>query len=234
MKKLVLAATLAVFAPAAYAADLIVVDPAAPMAMTDAGFDWSGFYAGLNAGYSGGQATSVNVGTGAVTNIPVNGVTGISKDVFWDLQDPATDAGYLNSKDITTLINKTGFRFWGSRTCAGPQSLYQFENYTRTAQVVADTVAEGHMWAVDQPLHPSLIRDIIEGINSKFRTLKNLGYIIDGSAWWDSEPNTKETLKSGQFWIDYDYTPVPPAENIIFRQRITDRYLVDFAKRIAA
>lgn len=169
-----------------------------------------------------------------LSNVPVNGVTGISRDVFWDLQDPATDAGYLNAKDITTLVNKTGFRFWGSRTCAGPQSLYPFENYTRTAQVVADTVAEGHLWAVDQPLHPSLIRDIIEGINSKFRTLKNLGYIIDGSAWWDDAPNTKETLKSGQFWIDYDYTPVPPAENIVFRQRITDRYLVDFAKRIAA
>ncbi len=99
MKKLVLAATLAVFAPAAYAADLIVVDPAAPMAMTDAGFDWSGFYAGLNAGYSGGQATSVNVGTGAVTNIPVSGgllggtigfnaqmdsfVLGVEGDVAW-------------------------------------------------------------------------------------------------------------------------------------------------------
>jgi phage tail sheath protein FI len=48
-----------------------------------------------------------------LSNIAVNGVTGISHDVFWDLQDPATDAGYLNSKDITTLINRGGFRFWG-------------------------------------------------------------------------------------------------------------------------
>ncbi len=76
-----------------------------------------------------------------LSNVPVNGMTGLSKDVYWDLQDPATDAGYLNEKDITTLINSTGFRFWGSRTCAGPQSLYPFENYTRTAQVLADTIA---------------------------------------------------------------------------------------------
>jgi phage tail sheath protein FI len=140
----------------------------------------------------------------------------------------------LNAKDITTLIEKTGYRFWGSRTCAGPQSLYPFENYTRTAQIIADTMAEAHMWAVDAPLHPTLVKDIIEGINSKFRTWKNLGYIIDGSAWFDPEPNTKEVLKSGQFYIDYDYTPVPPAENIVFRQRITDRYLVDFADRVNA
>lgn len=169
-----------------------------------------------------------------LSNVVVNGVTGISKDVWWDLQDPNTDAGYLNAKDITTLIEKTGYRFWGSRTCAGPQSLYPFENYTRTAQIIADTMAEAHMWAVDAPLHPTLVKDIIEGINSKFRTWKNLGYIIDGSAWFDPEPNTKEVLKSGQFYIDYDYTPVPPAENIVFRQRITDRYLVDFADRVNA
>lgn len=169
-----------------------------------------------------------------LSNVVVNGATGISRDVFWDLQDPDTDAGYLNAKDVTTLINRTGYRFWGSRTCAGPQSLFPFENYTRTAQIIADTMAEGHMWAVDAALNPSLAKDIIEGINSKFRSLKANGYIIDGSAWYDEEPNTKETLKAGQLTIDYDYTPVPPLENLGFRQRITDRYLIDFAQRIGA
>ena len=33
-----------------------------------------------------------------LSNVAVNGVTGISADVFWDLQNPATDANYLNSK----------------------------------------------------------------------------------------------------------------------------------------
>ena len=99
---------------------------------------------------------------------------------------------------------------------------------------LADTIAEAHMWAVDAPMHPSLIKDIIEGINSKFRELKALGYIIDGQAWYDDEPNTKEVLKSGKLYIDYDYTPVPPLENLVFHQRITDRYLLDFAQRVNA
>ncbi|HEK0464709.1 TPA: phage tail sheath subtilisin-like domain-containing protein, partial [Proteus mirabilis] len=50
-----------------------------------------------------------------LSNITVNGVTGISKDIYWDLQDPATDAGLLNEKGVTTLIRRDGFRFWGSR-----------------------------------------------------------------------------------------------------------------------
>lgn len=168
-----------------------------------------------------------------LSNIAINGVTGMSHDVFWDLQDPATDAGYLNEKDITTIVNNNGFRFWGSRTCAGPQDQFAFENYTRTAQVLADTMAEGHMWAVDAPMHPSLVKDIIDGINAKFRELKALGYIIDGQAWFDEEPNTAEVLQSGKLYIDYDYTPVPPLENLMFRQRITNRYLLDFAQQIA-
>lgn len=168
-----------------------------------------------------------------LSNIPVNGVTGISRDVFWDLQDPATDAGYLNSHEVTTLINRDGFRFWGSRTCSA-DPLFAFENYTRTAQIIADTIAEAHLWAVDLPMHPSLVKDIIEGINAKFREWKRQGYLIDGVAWFDSEINTPEVLKAGKLYIDYDYTPVPPLENLLFQQRITDRYLVDFADRVAA
>ncbi|MFY9328509.1 MAG: phage tail sheath protein [Georgfuchsia sp.] len=168
-----------------------------------------------------------------LSNMPVNGVTGISKDVFWDLQDPATDAGYLNENEITTLIRERGFRFWGSRTCA-VDPLFAFENYTRTAQVLADTIAEAHMWAVDKPLNPSLARDIIEGINAKFRELKALGYIIDGKAWYNPDANSATTLKDGKLYIDYDYTPVPPLENLLFTQKITDRYLVDFAAAIGA
>lgn len=166
-----------------------------------------------------------------LSNIPVNGVSGISADVFWDLQNPSTDANYLNSNEVTTLINSGGFRFWGSRTCT-EDPLFAFENYTRTAQVLADTMAEAHLWAMDKPMHPSLVRDIIEGINAKFRELIAGGYLIGGEAWYDEEANSATTLKAGKLYIDYDYTPVPPLEDLTLRQRITDRYLADFATRI--
>ncbi|WP_409302210.1 phage tail sheath protein [Pseudomonas sp. KCJK8993] len=166
-----------------------------------------------------------------LSNVPVSGVTGISADVFWDLQNPATDANYLNSNEITTLINEGGFRFWGSRTCSD-DPLFAFENYTRTAQILADTMAAAHMWAVDRPLHPSLVRDIIEGVNAKFREMVAQGYLIGGSCWYPDDANDKDTLKAGKLFLDYDYTPVPPLEDLTLRQRITDRYLMDFASKI--
>lgn len=166
-----------------------------------------------------------------LSNVAVSGVTGISADVFWDLQNPATDANYLNSNEVTTLINANGYRFWGSRTCSD-DPLFAFENYTRTAQILADTMAEAHMWAVDRPMHASLVRDLVEGINAKMRELISQGYLIGGSCWYPEDINTKDTLKDGKLWVDYDYTPVPPLEDLTFRQRITDRYLIDFAKGI--
>ncbi|MBM3113258.1 phage tail sheath protein [Pseudomonas arcuscaelestis] len=168
-----------------------------------------------------------------LSNVPVNGVSGLSKDIFFDLQNPATDAGLLNADEVTTLIRREGFRFWGSRTCSD-DPLFAFENYTRSAQVLADTMAEAHFWAVDKPMHPSLVRDIVEGINAKLRELVRNGYLLGGECWYDEAANDKDTLKAGKLYLDYDYTPVPPLENLLLRQRITDRHLVQFAAAVNA
>lgn len=168
-----------------------------------------------------------------LSNVPVNGVTGLSRDIFWDLQNPNTDAGLLNASEVTTLIRREGFRFWGNRTTSA-DPLFAFENYTRTAHVLADTMAEAHFWAIDLPMHGSLVRDIVDGVNAKFRELKTAGYIIDGQCWYDPAANDKDSLKAGKLFLDYDYTPVPPLENLLFRQRITDRYLMTFAESVKA
>lgn len=186
--------------------------------------------------YALGLRAKIDMDTGwhkTLSNIGVQGVTGISRDIYWDLQNPATDAGLLNAADVTTLVNRNGYRFWGSRTCSD-EPLFAFESAVRTAQVLADSIAEAHMWAVDKPLHPSIVKDILEGVNAKFRELKAGGYILDGTAWYDEEINQSATLKEGKLVIDYDYTPIPPIEDLTFRQRITDRYFADFAARVAA
>lgn len=168
-----------------------------------------------------------------LSNVGINGIVGLTQDLYWDLQDPDTDVGYLNQNEVTAIIQSDGHRFWGNRTCSD-DPLFSFENYTRTAQVLADTIADAHMWAVDKPMHPSLVNDIIEGINAKFRELKAGGYIIDAQAYYDPDLNTKETLKDGKLRISYDYTPVPPLEDLGFIQKITDVYLADFAAQITA
>ena len=188
------------------------------------------------AAYALGLRAKIDQETGwhkTISNVAVSGPIGISKSIFWDLQSSATDAGLLNADGVTTLINAQGFKFWGSRTCSD-EPLFAFESAVRTAQVLADSIADAHLWASDKPMHPSIVKDILEGVNAKFRELKSLGYILDGSAWYDETINTSDRLKEGKLVIDYDYTPVPPLEDLAFRQRITDRYYADFAARITA
>ena len=186
--------------------------------------------------YALGLRAKIDFDTGwhkTLSNVAVNGVTGITPAIYWDLQNPATDAGLLNQNAITTLVNRDGFRFWGSRTCSD-EPLFAFESATRSAQVIADSIAESHMWAVDKPMHPSIVKDIIEGVSAKMRDWVTNGYLLGGSCWFDEEVNQSDTMKEGRLAIDYDYTPIPPIEDLTFRQRITDRYFADFAARVAS
>jgi phage tail sheath protein FI len=189
-----------------------------------------------SAAYALGLRAAIDEAQGwqkTLSNVGVNGVTGISVDVSWDLQSTGTDADLLNEAGVTTLVNTQGYKFWGSRTCSDEPD-FAFESATRTAQVLADTIAEGHQWAVDKPMYPSLVRDILEGINAKFRQLKSGGYILGGSAWYDASKNETTGLAGGKLVIDYDYTPVPPLENLLLNQHITDSYLADFATAVNA
>ena len=168
-----------------------------------------------------------------LSNVPVNGVTGIQPTIDFALQSGNTDAGLLNAADVTTLIKQSGFRFWGSRTCS-EDSNFAFENYTRTAQVLSDSIAEAQFAFIDQPMTPGLIRTIVESINRKGRQMVRQGYLLGFNAYYSEASNSVNDLKSGKAYIDYEYTPVPPLENLNLVQRFTDRYLLDFAERVNA
>ena len=79
-------------------------------------------------------------------------------------------------------------------------------------------------WAIDKPMTAGLIRDVIDTINARFRSLKAEGRIIGATAWFDAALNPEVNLAAGKVVIDYDFTPAAPAENLVLNQRITDRY----------
>lgn len=167
-----------------------------------------------------------------LSNVPVSGVVGLTEDIYWDIEDQDTDAGLLNAADVTALIRTdNGFRFWGNRTCSA-DPLFAFESTVRVAQLIADTVARGMVWALDKPLTRSLAKDIIETINGFFATLKAGGVILGARAWFDEANNSVIDLKAGKLRIDYDYTVPPPLEDLGFIQRITDVYFADFASQL--
>ncbi|MHA3607181.1 phage tail sheath family protein, partial [Yersinia enterocolitica] len=147
---------------------------------------------------------------------------GISQDVFWSLQAEDSDANELNNKEITTLIKRNGFRFWGNRVT--DTNAYIFEVYTRTAQILADSIAEAQFEAIDEPLTPTNVKDVVSGINGKLSALVTQGRLIGAECWFDILDNPTTGLRQGQVRIRYKYTPVPPMEDLTMYQTFTDEY----------
>lgn len=169
----------------------------------------------------------------SISNKGLNGVKGVTKPLSFDINDNATDVNYLNEQGITCCVNYNGFKFWGLRTCSADK-LFIYENYTRTAQVLKDTIAQSFDYAVDLNISVELVKDIIEGINAKWRDWVTKGYLVGGKAWLNKELNSATNLKDAKLLISYDYCAVPPLEQLGFNQYISDEYLVQFAEKLAA
>ncbi|MDY4279633.1 MAG: phage tail sheath subtilisin-like domain-containing protein [[Pasteurella] mairii] len=168
----------------------------------------------------------------AISNKEITGVTGVTIPLSFDINDSATDVNYLNEQGITCCINYNGYKFWGVRTCSADKQ-FLYENQTRTAQVLKDTIAQSFDWAVDKNISVTLVKEIVEAINAKWRQWTGEGKLVGGKAFLKSEFNTMATLKDAKLLIGYDYCAAPLLEQLEFNQYVSDEYLVQLADEIA-
>lgn len=163
-----------------------------------------------------------------ISNVAINGVTGIDRDIHFDLLDPSTPAGLLNDKQITTIVRSNGFRFWGNRTCSDKPE-FAFESAVRTSHALQDEIAEVVRPFMDQPMTIGLIKDIMETCNARFRKLKADGRIIGAEIFFDADDNEPSALAAGRPKFRIEYTPAAPLENPEIGLIITDFYYTGFA-----
>jgi phage tail sheath protein FI len=81
------------------------------------------------------------------------------------------------------------------------------------AQLLADTVARGMVWAMDKDLTPSLARDIVETVNGFFLDLKTAGVILARRPGLTRPTNSRRQPR-GKLRIDYDYAVPLPLEDL--------------------
>lgn len=166
-----------------------------------------------------------------ISNVQVDGVTGIDKDVSFDLLDPSTAAGLLNDADITTLVRTTGFRFWGNRTCSDLPE-FAFESAVRTSQALQDICATAILPFVDQPLTIGMVKDLLETMNAEVRQLISEGRIIGANFEYRPEDNSSTALSQGKPKFRFTFTPAAPMENPQVGLIITDFYYAGFADQL--
>lgn len=169
----------------------------------------------------------------SLSNVPIYGFTGLSRDVHFDIRDYASDAGVLNGAQVTTIVRMNGYRFWGNRTCAD-DSNFVFEVAVRTAQALQDGLAAIEAPYIDQPMTAGLVRNLIESASAWLRLLKNQGRIIGGHCYIDGSVNPAESLSAGKLTIETDYTVDAPLEALTTNLRVTSKYYDNFADQVAS
>lgn len=171
-----------------------------------------------------------------ISNVAIDGVTALTRNIAFDLLDPSTEAGVLNDADIVTLIREFGgFRFWGNTTCAGEdQSEYRFESAVRTLHALQDIVIEAFAPAFDQPMSVALVKDLLESCNTKFSELATSGWIMGAKVALAATGNTSAELAAGRPKFALRFTPCAPFENPTVDFAITEEFYSDFASQVAA
>ena len=160
------------------------------------------------------------------SNQEINGIIGTARAIDFAMGDANCRANLLNEKNVATIIRQNGYRLWGNRTLSA-DSKWQFLCVVRTADMIDESLKAAHLWAVDRGITKNYVSDVIEGVNNYLRYLKNIGAILGGECWADPDLNTTDVIKSGKVYFDFDFTPVYPAEHIVFRSHLVDDYIKD-------
>ena len=158
------------------------------------------------------------------SNQVINGITGTARAVEFELSDSNCRANYLNENNVATIIHEDGYRLWGNRT-PSTDPLFAFLCVRRTADMIAESLLYAHLWAVDRGITKTYVKDVREGVDRYLRHLKKIGAITGGSCWVDPEVNSADQVQQGIVYWDYDFTPIYPAEHLVFRSHIVDTYV---------
>ena len=160
------------------------------------------------------------------SNQVIDGIVGTARGIDFELSDVNCRANHLNEHEVVTIVHEGGYRLWGNRSCSkDPKTA--FLCVRRSADMIAESILYAHLWAVDRGITKTYLEDVRDGVRAYIRHLKKVGALIGGDCWVDPEINTPDQIAQGIVYWDYDFTPVYPAEHLVFRSHIVDRYLVD-------
>lgn len=158
------------------------------------------------------------------SNQEINGIIGTSRAIDFAMGDASSRANLLNENNVATIIRQNGYRLWGNRTLSSDKK-WAFLCVVRTADMIDESLKAAHLWAVDRGITKTYVSDVIEGVNAYLRYLTNIGAILGGSCWADPDLNSADQIAQGKVYFDFDFTPVYPAEHVIFRSHLVNDYI---------
>lgn len=154
------------------------------------------------------------------SNQTIGGIGGISRPVSFYDGELDHEANWLNVRGLATVINRT--TLWGNRTLGYNQEAGtgdandMFVNVVITNDAIQESIVKAFRWAMDENLSSHLGVAIIEAVDQFLASLRAVGAIVGGRAWFNKAVNSYADLQSGILRVEYDAEPAAPLENLIF------------------
>ena len=181
----------------------------------------SAYYAGVRARLDTEHGFHWNI-----SNQSIYGLTGVARPIDVSLGDRNTRANYLNENEVATIVNLTGYRTWGGRTCSD-DSQWAFENHVRIHDMILESLVQAHLWALDRNIDRNYADAVTEGVNAYLRDLAAREIISGGTCVFSEEKNTIATMELGRAYFSFDYGRYGVAEHVIFEAAVNNDYTVE-------
>lgn len=158
----------------------------------------------------------------STSNRQLVGVEGVEFPVYFEISDTGSDSNLLNGQGITTVMNRNGVYYtWGNRNSSFPTNsgIETFSTTSRLQDYIEDSVEETCVANMAGSISAGDIKDIVDMVDTWFKYLIHIGWIIGGSVWVDDE-NTPEELANGHLVLGYEICPPAPLERLTFKSKI--------------
>lgn len=162
------------------------------------------------------------------SNKKIRGIDALKTPIDFVLGDQNCKANILNQNHIATLINEKGLRLWGNHTTSDVEK-WRFLSVRRIADMLNDSILNGHLWAVDRNINKGYVEEVQESVNAFIRELISKGALLGGRCLANSDLNSKTNVLKGQIVFDIEFTTPYPAERVTFRSILTDKYIKEIS-----
>lgn len=158
------------------------------------------------------------------SNQLVPGISGLAREIDYSRDDPTCRANFLNENEIATTIRDDGFRLWGNRTTSSDQR-WAFLAHVRISDILNDSLAAAHRWAIDRNITRTYIEDVTGGVNAFINRLTAEGRIAGGRCFAPPELNTPADQAAGRAVFEFEFSAYGIAERVTFRSAMVNDYL---------
>jgi phage tail sheath protein FI len=166
------------------------------------------------------------------SNKEMDGITGLARPIVHERSNADAQTNLLNEANVSTIIHNNGFRLWGNRG-TGQEPLLAFLSVVRTYDAIDASIERALDWASDKPISSQLVLDVGESIDAYIRRLRARGALLGGSVWFDPDLNTKETLKGGRVYLNYDREAPAPLERLTLTAYTNGEYYTSLVDEIS-